>query len=826
MPDKSQNIFINYKFVTTEIEKANQILAKSNQLTNQLQQSAAKTGDQIASGFNKGNQSIALMEMNLKRLEKQIKGSTNPQGTAMLSAKYKDLKDRIEQATKAAFGFDKAMQQQNAGVQSLTQKFGGLFTAVQAVVGAAVIRQVASMTLELARLAGNAEGIQRAFERAFPNSVTVLNELREATHGTVNDVELMQRTLQATNLGVAIKELPVLFEFAATRAQQTGESVDFLVDSIVRGIGRKSPLILDNLGLSATRLKEKFDGAALASQSVADVTRGVAEIAREELDKMGGFIETGATKVAQLEAAWEQLRITFAKRIDSSGIVNFFKEAFQGATAALKTEQEIAAERIKERASIEFLSLRENQLNEKRVENGKKVKQTTQELVDATQNEIRERMKIIEAGRVEYAILQRNFELHNDTGNATGAEVLKHLEARKEIVKQGQSLKNNIDFHKETIKLLRAYFEELSKVDDKEVESTGIIERKKKEIEKIQKAIEKTNKKSDLGVGGTLIKQLEIAQAELSDLQRAFVDFNPKEFNDDLGSATQQLMDFSEVFRRVGDNLSVDNPFTPKSGPPKSVYTPTTWDLLKTDFEENWRDITSIGIDIQADQLKSMAELELSTMEVRLANLQNFYDEQQLLAGDNERAKAQLRIREERETDALRKQMARKEKEVRRRQVLIDIAAGVVKAFATYPWPYALIPAGLVAAGGASQLAMINRQNFAKGVIDLKGPGTATSDSIPSNLSRGESVMTAWETRHAGDVLRDIRAKKLDNKKLIELKQGRAPAPSPVFNDEKIIKAIKAQKHPDIVKVSNIVYESHETSDQYKKRIRSRSMGI
>src|SRR5690606_13719608 len=112
--------------------------------------------------------------------------------------------------------------------------------------------------------------------------------------------QLMQRALQATKLGVSASKLGVLFEFAAARAQQTGESVDYLVDSIVRGIGRKSILVLDNLGLSASRLKEQFDGASIASRSVAEVTEGVAAIAEVELQKMGGYIETSKTQVDQL----------------------------------------------------------------------------------------------------------------------------------------------------------------------------------------------------------------------------------------------------------------------------------------------------------------------------------------------------------------------------------------------------------------------------------------------------------------------------------------------------------------------------------------------
>lgn len=822
MADKTQNITINYKFNTQEVDRANALLNKANQASNQLQQAGQKAGSAISQEFQKTNRTILDMQTALTRLKSVIEVTSNPAKLKQLSNEYKNIKTQLDAATKSAYGFSSAVQGQTAGIQGLTSQFGNLYRGVQAVFGAAIIRQVASVTLELAKLAGNAEGIDRAFQRSFPDAVGLMNRLRQATRGTVDDVQLMQRTLQATNLGVAVEQLPQLFEFAATRAQQTGESVDYLVDSIVRGIGRKSPLILDNLGLSATRLKEKFNGAALASQSVADVTRAVAEIAEEEMAKMGGFIETSATRVDQLNAAWTKLKTNLASRIDSSGIINFFKEAFNGAAEFLRTQEDIYRTTVQQRASTEVASLKEHQLSQTRVKN-------QEELINKIQDEIRERFRLIEAGRVEYEILKQKFQAHNDTGNATGKEVNDAIEIRKQIIEQGKNLKANVDFYKETIRLLKAYQTELTAVNE-EVAQSGIIERKKEEIKLLQEQIEKTNDLNDLGVGGRLTSRLEIAQAELGDLQRAFTDFKVVEFKNEIDTASKSLSNFEEVSKRIESQIaSIASGEIQITVPPQdSVYTPDNWQKLKDDFVDNWRNITSAGIDIQSDQLKSMAEMELMNMEQRLSNLQNFYDQQQSLAGDNERAKEQLRIREERETTKLRNDIARKEKQVRKTQVLIDVAAGIAKAFATYPWPYSLIPAAFVAAQGAAQLAIINRQptNFAKGVIDLKGPGTTTSDSIPANLSRRESVMTAEETINAGDVLREIRAKKLDNKKLRELKQGRAAIQTTNFNDERIIKAIKEQKHPDIVKASNIVYEVKQKTEDYKKRVRSSSMGI
>lgn len=816
MPDKSQNIVVNYKFNTADVEKAQQPLNRVNQLNNQIQQGAPQTGKAISQGFQQGTRSIISMEQELGRLKTQIQVATDPKRVAELSNQYKNLKTQIAAANKEAFQTPKALNQTGQAAQSLSSQFGALYRGVQAVFGAVLVRQVVDTAIEMARLSGNVQGVERAFNRAFPGAVGIMDSLRKATHNTITDFELMQRTLQATNLGVSVERLPELFEFAAARAQQTGESVDYLVDSIVRGIGRKSPLILDNLGLSAIRLKEKFDGAALASQSVADVTEAVADIAREEMEKMGGYVVTGATKVDQLTKSWQELKTELSEKFDSSGVVSFLNEVVDGFRNMIRSQEDVRKKTAENAALIEFNSLKEVQINKDRLKD-------QQQLADAIQQEINTRVELINIGQNEYKGIEEQFNKLRATHHVKHIEEMDGLKASAKAVQY----KNTV--YAETIKLLKGYLAELQKVNEVEEAPSGIIERKKKEIESLQDQIEKTNNMKDLGPGGRLTTALELAQAELGDLLRAFREFHIKEFKDEISDASDELSNIDEVMKRVGDSLSVTDPFSFPVAQPTSVYEPTTWDLLKEDFENNWRDITGAGIDIQAEQLKSVAEMELSNMQLRLANLREFYDEQVLLAGDNKKAKDQLRLQEERDTNRLRNEMARKEKQVRRTQVLIDIAAGIGKAFATYPWPYALIPAAFVAAQGAAQLAIINRQptNFAKGSpIGIKGPGTETSDSIPANLSRGETVMSAWETRMAGDVLREIRARKLDNEKLRELKQGRGAVVSPVMDTQGIIKAIKDQKHPDIVAASNIVYESRKYTEDYKKRIRKASMGI
>ena len=212
---------------------------------------------------------------------------------------------------------EKALKGFSSGVQNVSNQLKGILGTIGVAFSAGA---VANFTLEVAKLAGEAEGVRAAFDR-LPNSVQLMGELKTATAGTVSELELMKRTVQASNFGIGLESLPKLLEFAAVRAQQTGQSVDYLVDSIVTGIGRKSPLILDNLGISAVRLKEQFGGAALEAQSIGDVAKAVGKIAEEELTKMGDLSENTATKIARLGASWEDLKVAIGDAANSSGAI-------------------------------------------------------------------------------------------------------------------------------------------------------------------------------------------------------------------------------------------------------------------------------------------------------------------------------------------------------------------------------------------------------------------------------------------------------------------------------------------------------------------------
>lgn len=205
-----------------------------------------------------------------------------------------------------------------------TSVIGGLKNIAAAAGIAFGAQQVITLVKEMVTLAAQAEGVERAFKRV--GSPQLLEGLRKATRGTVSDLQLMQNAVKASNFKIPLDNLASLFKFAQARARETGESVDYLVDSIILGIGRKSPLILDNLGISAVALKEKLNGVATETASVGDIAQAVGTIATEELAKMGEQADTTADQIAQLSTSTDNLKIALGKLLaeEAKGAISFF----------------------------------------------------------------------------------------------------------------------------------------------------------------------------------------------------------------------------------------------------------------------------------------------------------------------------------------------------------------------------------------------------------------------------------------------------------------------------------------------------------------------
>lgn len=231
--------------------------------------------------------------------------------------------------------FARALSKSQKDLSSFTGSVKGLAASLGV---AFSVQQVASFAIEVSKLSGEAEAVRAAFER-LPESTRLMSELKQATGGTVSELDLMKRSVQAANFGISLQALPKLLEFATLRAQQTGQSVDYLVDSIVTGIGRKSKLILDNLGISAVQLDEALGGASTAASSIGEVADAVGRIAEANLKNMEGFAENASTKIQRLSASWENLKVAIGDSANSSGFLGKSLNVFTGLFDALAGDQ-------------------------------------------------------------------------------------------------------------------------------------------------------------------------------------------------------------------------------------------------------------------------------------------------------------------------------------------------------------------------------------------------------------------------------------------------------------------------------------------------------
>ena len=172
---------------------------------------------------------------------------------------------------------------------------------------------ISEAVTEGTRMAKEMEGVRAAFKRL--DQPNLLNNLREATHGTVNDLELMKQAVKFDNFNLSLEQMGSFLAFAQQQAKDTGQDVNYLVDSIVTGLGRKSLPILDNLGLSATEIRERM-------KETGDMTKAVAQIIEERMAAAGGYVETASDRAAkatvELENAMTSLGETFAPLVGAS----------------------------------------------------------------------------------------------------------------------------------------------------------------------------------------------------------------------------------------------------------------------------------------------------------------------------------------------------------------------------------------------------------------------------------------------------------------------------------------------------------------------------
>lgn len=130
----------------------------------------------------------------------------------------------------------------------------GQFTAANLV--ATGISALTSTVSEFIAKGAQLRGVQASFERlasaAKQSSGDILGSMRTATRGLVSDIDLMLGANKALLLGLPVtsQSMGDLATAATTLGRAMGQDATKSLDDLIVALGRSSPLILDNLGLS------------------------------------------------------------------------------------------------------------------------------------------------------------------------------------------------------------------------------------------------------------------------------------------------------------------------------------------------------------------------------------------------------------------------------------------------------------------------------------------------------------------------------------------------------------------------------------------------
>ena len=169
--------------------------------------------------------------------------------------------------------------------------------------------------IEIAEFGAQAERLEGSFQtltqQAGISADGLLSSLQKASQGTIANTELMLSSNRALALGVAdsTEELSQLMEVAIARGKALGLSAQQAFSDLVTGIGRMSPLILDNLGI-ITGGEKLFDDYAKSigksANSLSDMERKQAlvnKVISESKELVAANAAAGADAASSFERA-------------------------------------------------------------------------------------------------------------------------------------------------------------------------------------------------------------------------------------------------------------------------------------------------------------------------------------------------------------------------------------------------------------------------------------------------------------------------------------------------------------------------------------------
>lgn len=218
------------------------------------------------------------------------------------------------------------------------------------------------------------------------------------------------------------------------------------------------------------------------------------------------------------------------------------------------------------------------------------------------------------------------------------------------------------------------------------------------------------------------------------------------------------------------------------------------------------QDLISENLGAIADIQAGFSQLKIDQIGQEINALEFARNRELQLAEGNKIKEAEINDRFDQRKKALQRKQLEAEQKQQLFSIAINTAGAIVKGISQFgppPSPLGIIAIAAAAAIGLAQAGLVLSQkppSFAEGVLDLRGPGTGTSDSIHAMVSNGESVITAKNTKDYYPALKAIHNREISPDVLNNLVMNQDTSPGVVVYDyDRLAKAVMNQPQKSIV---------------------------
>ena len=206
--------------------------------------------------------------------------------------------------------------EQMGGAAERTGSILGTLGKVGLAVGAGIVGVGAGAAVMFGKMAADAaplEGIQNAFQGVAGDADAMLAALRSGSAGMVADANLMRTYNEAAQLvGTTFaNQLPDAMGYLGKVSAATGADMGFLLDSLTKGVGRLSPMILDNLGIQVSLAEATEQAASMY---------GVEADALTKAQQQAGMMQVTLAKLAQNTASMPDISENASTQMAQFGV--------------------------------------------------------------------------------------------------------------------------------------------------------------------------------------------------------------------------------------------------------------------------------------------------------------------------------------------------------------------------------------------------------------------------------------------------------------------------------------------------------------------------